>query len=95
MEVGEDDNFGQEQDRWLSYVEEVVDRILPEGVKEMKVLLIEYLETEVTIDKWQELTPDQIVQSVRKMFKVRDDAVDQTVRNLLMDLNKSHEKGTS
>jgi hypothetical protein len=27
------------------------------------------------------------------MFKVRDDAVDQTVRNLLMDLDKSHEKG--
>jgi hypothetical protein len=40
MEVGEDDNFGQEQDHWLSYAEEVMDRLPPEGVKQMAVLLI-------------------------------------------------------
>jgi hypothetical protein len=51
MEVGEDDNFGQEQDRWLSYAEEVVDRLAPEGVKQMAVLLIAYLEVEVPTEK--------------------------------------------
>ncbi len=75
MEVGKDGNFGQEQDRWLSYAEEVVDRLTPEGVKQMTVLLITYLETEVSIERWQELAPDQIVQSTRKMLKVRDDSV--------------------
>jgi hypothetical protein len=93
MEVGEDGNFGQEQDRWLSYAEEVVDRLPPEGVKQMTVLLITYLETEVPIERWQELAPDQIVQSTRKMLKVRDDSVTQAVRNLRMALDKSHEKG--
>jgi hypothetical protein len=47
----------------------------------------------VSIEKWQELAPDQIVQSARKMLKSRDDAVAQTVRNLRMTLDKSHEKG--
>jgi hypothetical protein len=59
----------------------------------MAVLLIAYLETEVPIEKWQELAPDQIVQSTRKMLKARDDVVDQSVRNLRMALDKSHEKG--
>jgi hypothetical protein len=40
MEVGEDGNFGQVQDRWLSYAEEVVDRLPPEGVKQIVVLFI-------------------------------------------------------
>ncbi len=93
MEVGEDDNFGQEQDHCLSYTEEVVDSLSPEGVKKMSVLLIVYLEVEVPIEKWQELSPDQIVQSSRKMLKTRDDAVTQAVRNLHMTLDKSHEKG--
>jgi hypothetical protein len=93
MEVGEDGNFGQEQDRWLSYAEEVVDRLPPEGVKQMAVLLIAYLEAEVPIGRWQELAPDQIVQSARKMLKARDDVVAQAVRNLRMALDKSHEKG--
>jgi hypothetical protein len=93
MEVGEDVNFGQEQDRWLSYVEEFVDRLAPEGVKQMAFLLITYLEAEVSIEKWKELAPDQIVQSVRKMLKARDDAVAQAVRNLHMVLDKSHEEG--
>jgi hypothetical protein len=95
MEVGEDGNFGQEQDRCLSHVEEVVDRLPPEGVKQMAVLLITYLDAEEPIEKWQELAPDQIVQSARKMLKVWDDAVAQTVRNLRMALDKSHEKGRS
>ncbi len=93
MEVGEDDNFVQEQDHCLSYVEEVVDRFPPEEVKQMVVLLIAYIESDVPIEKWQELVPDQIVQSARKMLKARDDAVVQTVRNLHMTLDKSHEKG--
>jgi hypothetical protein len=59
----------------------------------MTVLLIVYLEAEVSIEKWQELTSDQIVQSDRKMFKTRDDAVVQSVRNLRMALDKSQEKG--
>jgi hypothetical protein len=70
-----------------------VDRLPPEGVKQMAVLLITYLETEVPIEKWQELAPDQIVRSARKMLKAREDAVAQAVRNLRMDLDKSHEKG--
>ncbi len=68
-------------------------RLPPEGVKKMTVLLIVYLEAEVSIEKWQELTSDQIVQSDRKMFKTRDDAVVQSVRNLRMALDKSQEKG--
>jgi hypothetical protein len=70
-----------------------VVRLPPEGVKKMTVLLIVYLEAEVSIEKWQELTSDQIVQSDRKMFKTRDDAVVQSVRNLRMALDKSQEKG--
>jgi hypothetical protein len=57
------------------------------------ILLIAYLETEVPIEKWQELAPDQIIRSTRKMLKARDDAVAQAVRNLRMALDKSHEKG--
>ncbi len=72
-----------------------MDRLPPEGVKEMTVLLITYLETEVPIEKWQELAPDQIVQSARKMLKARDDVVAQSMRNLRMALDKSHEKGRS
>ncbi len=59
----------------------------------MAVLLIAYLEAEVPIERWQELAPDQIVQSARKMLKAWDDAVAQVVRNLRMALDKSHEKG--
>jgi hypothetical protein len=59
----------------------------------MAVLLIAYLEAELPIERWKELAPDQIVQSARKMLKARDDAVAQAVRNLLMALEKSHEKG--
>jgi chromosome segregation ATPase len=47
----------------------------------------------VPIEKCQELVPDQIVQSARKMLKTRDDAVAQAMRNLHMSLDKSHEKG--
>ncbi len=44
-------------------------RLPPEGVKQMTVLLIAYLEAEVPIEKWQELAPDQIVQSARKCLR--------------------------
>ena len=62
MQVGEDGNFSPEGDRLLSDSEAVVDRLPPEGVKQMTVLLITYLAAEVPIEKWQELVPRQIVQ---------------------------------
>ena len=93
MEVGEDGSFSEEQDRLLSYADEVVDGLPPEGVKQMAVLLIGYLAAEVPIEKWQELAaPRQIVQYARRILKARDDVVAQAVENLRVALDKSHEK---
>ena len=93
MEVEEDGNFSPAEDRLLSDAGAVVDRLSPEGVKQMAVLLVAYLAGELPIEKWQELAPRQTVQYARRVLQARDDVVAQAVENLRAALDKSHEKG--
>ena len=93
MVVGEDGNFRPQEDRLLSEAEEVADRLTPEAVKQMAVLLITYLAGEVPIEKWQELEPRRTVLYAKRVLKARDDAVAQAVENCRAGLDRSHEKG--
>jgi len=94
--VEEDGNSRPQEDRLPSLpyrdAETVVDKLTPEAVKQMAVLLITYLAGEVPVERWRELEPRRTVLYDNRMLKTRDDAVAQAVENLRASLDKTHEK---
>jgi hypothetical protein len=62
----------KEEGRELSYTQVVLERHSVEQVKELVSFLIEYIKDDVSIEKWEEQSPERTVRLVKVMLKNRD-----------------------